>query len=576
METSIFVLLPLPCVANSCLATSAPFPLMNTHALTPARPLANQPVWISLQMEAEARFGYGFMSSDPDQSACLLVLYPLQETESIHYKLHGAAIICLLWWRPACKHSELPTPSPLSVEMYAWVKFEFNDAGATLLAWGGCLCVESRILCQSQSVRMPVPANETIAQFSEQLSPRTFSLTRSITITTSVLKFHRSTQVPPLVTKFSALRESGHHWEELSNISQCSLSYISTDTQPQSKAGIGQIMQTQWHMPGRTQPRRPNEMFILWFEPNQNPTERRYLGQWITLRIPNENKVLIHTHAPHVHEPRCVGERREQRRRREGRGRMHVRGHVRVRHRVWVWVHVPTVTVRTAQGLHAAAACAGSSRGSHRASDVESPAPAAPESIESASSPVPLTQSVKILYRLSQPFFSSPPLLLSPIHVPVHCTHPRPFHALPLALLSASTAGSRGAKQHTPCARWYLSPFHDSDLGASIYKSSLGLSRSRLREEITNTLVGLEGTGFVLVVSSSTGAAWELFRDGGGCLYGLGGKGWLTRMSSSGGGAGAVQAHLYYIACHEHILTMMKMVVYMCTVAIVLFAVTWI
>ncbi|KAF8508006.1 hypothetical protein JB92DRAFT_3098156 [Gautieria morchelliformis] len=90
------------------------------------------------------------------------------------------------------------------------------------------------------------------------------------------------------------------------------------------------------------------------------------------------------------------------------------------------------------------------------------------------------------------------------------------------------------------------------------------------------TLVGLEGTGFVLVVSSSTGAAWELFRDGGSCPYGSGGKGWLARMSSSGGGAGAVQARLYYIMCHEHIPTMMKMVVYMCTVAIVLFAVTWI
>ncbi|KAF8500078.1 hypothetical protein JB92DRAFT_2833942 [Gautieria morchelliformis] len=54
-------------------------------------------------------------------------------------------------------------------------------------------------------------------------------------------------------------------------------------------------------------------------------------------------------------------------------------------------------------------------------------------------------------------FFSSPPLLLSPIDVPVHCTHPLPFHVLPLALLSTSTTGSRGAKQHTPCTRWYLS-----------------------------------------------------------------------------------------------------------------------
>ncbi|KAF8515467.1 hypothetical protein JB92DRAFT_2829681 [Gautieria morchelliformis] len=55
--------------------------------------------------------------------------------------------------------------------------------------------------------------------------------------------------------------------------------------------------------------------------------------------------------------------------------------------------------------------------------------------------------------------------------------------------------------------------------------------------------------------------------------------GWEGRpacMSSSGSGAGAVQARLYYIACHEYILTMMKMVVYMCTVAIVLSAVTWI
>ncbi|KAF8516278.1 tubulin domain-containing protein [Gautieria morchelliformis] len=33
------------------------------------------------------------------------------------------------------------------------------------------------------------------------------------------------------------------------------------------------------------------------------------------------------------------------------------------------------------------------------------------------------------------------------------------FHAPPLALLSASTAGSRGVKQHTPCTRWYLGPF---------------------------------------------------------------------------------------------------------------------
>ncbi|KAF8508007.1 hypothetical protein JB92DRAFT_2832575 [Gautieria morchelliformis] len=240
----------------------------------------------------------------------------------------------------------------------------------------------------------------------------------------------------------------------------------------------------------------------------------------------------------HVHEPRCAGERRERRRRREGCERVHVRGRV----------HVPTATARTAQGPRAAAACVGSSRGSHWASDVEGPAPAAPESIESPSSPVPLTQSVKILYRLSQPFFSSPPLLLSPIDVPVYYTHPRPFHALPLALLSASTTGSHGAKQHTPCAKWYLSPFHDSDLGASIHKASLR-SRRQLREEITNTLVGLEGTGFILVVSSSTGAAWELFRNGGGCPYGSGGKGWLARMSSSGGGAGAVQARLYYIGC---------------------------
>ncbi|KAF8498023.1 hypothetical protein JB92DRAFT_2834326 [Gautieria morchelliformis] len=34
--------------------------------------------------------------------------------------------------------------------------------------------------------------------------------------------------------------------------------------------------------------------------------------------------------------------------------------------------------------------------------------------------------------------------------------------------------------------------------------------------------------------------------DGGGCPYGSGGKGWLARMSSSGGGAGVVQACFYY------------------------------
>ncbi|KAF8510918.1 hypothetical protein JB92DRAFT_3118569 [Gautieria morchelliformis] len=62
---------------------------------------------------------------------------------------------------------------------------------------------------------------------------------------------------------------------------------------------------------------------------------------------------------------------------------------------------------------------------------------------------------------LLQHFFSSLPLPLSPIDVPVHCTYPPPFHALPLALLSASTAGSRGAKQHTPCTRWYLGPSQD-------------------------------------------------------------------------------------------------------------------
>ncbi|KAF8507552.1 hypothetical protein JB92DRAFT_2832749 [Gautieria morchelliformis] len=107
-----------------------------------------------------------------------------------------------------------------------------------------------------------------------------------------------------------------------------------------------------------------------------------------------------------------------------------------------ILVHVPAATAWTAQGLRAAAACAGSSRGCR------------PFKFHSRS-------PLKFLYHLSQHFFSSPPLPLSPIDVPVHCTHPPPFHALPLTLLSASTAGSRGVKQHTPCMRWYLGPSQD-------------------------------------------------------------------------------------------------------------------
>ncbi|KAF8511295.1 hypothetical protein JB92DRAFT_2831220 [Gautieria morchelliformis] len=155
-----------------------------------------------------------------------------------------------------------------------------------------------------------------------------------------------------------------------------------------------------------------------------------------------------HMHHTALHEPRCAGERREQRRRREEHG--HVRGCVHVCHRVRVRVHVPTATARTAQGPHAAAACVGSSWGSHRASDVEGPAPAAPESIESASSPVPLTQVAR-----REAAHAVPEVVLEPVIQSMTLISGHPF----------------------------IKPVY----------TLVGL-------------VGLEGTGFVL--SSSTGAAW--------------------------------------------------------------------
>ncbi|KAF8468476.1 hypothetical protein JB92DRAFT_3102768 [Gautieria morchelliformis] len=247
----------------------------------------------------------------------------------------------------------------------------------------------------------------------------------------------------------------------------------------------------------------------LWFEyvntverhaeyprPNQNPTERRYLGQWITSRIPNENKVLIQVHSfflsHHHHHDRdafapC--------------GPVALGGHITVMDMSAFRFsctaarthHTSTNHARTAQGPRAAAACAGSSRGSHRASDVEGPAPAAPESIESASSPVPLTH------------LSSPPC-------PSCSPHRRP-HPLHTSTTFPRAPTRPPQRFHRRVARREAAHAVREVVLEPVIRSMTLISGRPFIKPVY-TLVGLEGTGFVLVVSSSTGAAWgTLFRS---------------------------------------------------------------
>ncbi|KAF8508331.1 hypothetical protein JB92DRAFT_2832421 [Gautieria morchelliformis] len=149
-------------------------------------------------------------------------------------------------------------------------------------------------------------------------------------------------------------------------------------------------------------------------------------------------------------------------------------------------------------------------------------------------------------HRRPRPWHTPTVFPRTPTHPPPQPLHPR----------VARREAAHDVRRHSA---------HDSDIGVSIYKArlstvpTLGASADfellavsaemppTKRGDNKYTLVGLDGTGFVLAVSSSTGAASEplsdsaseLLRDGGGCPYGSGGKGWLARMNSSGGGSGA-------------------------------------